>query len=412
MRDRMDKPKLRPLNAVPVKHDGQELICLYDTSGLSANQVLVNPQTFFILSRFDGEHTLDEIKLAYARRFGELLLGDRITRIVEELDEALLLESDRLRRHLAEQLEAYRQSGVRQPTHAGDGYPEDPDELREYVRSFFTMDGGPGIPEPPDEPRSITAIVAPHIDFARGARAYAHAYKALAESTPAETYIILGIAHQPTSTPYVATRNAFATPLGTVEVDTDLVELIEADYPGDLYADELVHVSEHSVELQVVMLKALFEDRPFRIVPLLAASFDPFLAGDASPADSPQVEGMARALKRALALDGKRVCLIAAVDLAHVGNQFGDSGELSATAREAIETEDRATLVTLERGEAKAFMASVRKDDSYRKICGVPSLYTTLCALDGTSSGRLLHYEQSFAPETQSVVSFAAMVFR
>ncbi len=406
----MDRPKLRPLNTVPVKHDGQELICLYDATGVSDKQVLVNAQTLFILSRFDGAHTLDEIKLAYTRRYGELLLGDRIARIVGQLDEALLLEGERLERHLAEQLDAYRRSGVRQPVHTEGGYPREADELRSYVRSFFAMEGGPGLPEPPKQPTPIAALVAPHIDFERGARGYAHAYRALAESAPAETYVILGIAHRPTSTPYVATRNAFATPLGTVEVDGGVLELIESEYPGDLYADELAHAAEHSVEFQVVMLQALFEDRPFRIVPLLAASFEPFVADGGTPAGLPEVEGMVRALRGALAGDRGRVCLIAAVDLAHVGNQFGDPGALPAAAREAVETEDRATLAAAARGDAEAFLASVEKDNGYRKICGVPALYTTLCAVGG-AGGRLLHYEQSFTPEIQSMVSFAAMVF-
>jgi len=406
----MDKPKLRPLTAVPVKQDGQELICLYDATGLVNKQVLVNPQTFFILSRFDGKHTLDEIKLAYTRRFGELLLGEKVDRIIAELDQALLLDSERLQRALAERLDAYRRSGVRHPVRPDD-YPEDPGQLEEYLRSFFTREGGPGVPEPPDEPVPMKALVTPHIDFERGARGYAHAYKALVESAPADTYIILGIAHQPTTGPYVATRNAFATPLGSVNVDTDVLSLIESAYPDDLYADELVQIFEHSVELQVVMLSVLLKDRPFRIVPLLASSFDSFIPDDSSPIGLPQVKAMVRALKRALALDDRRVCLIAAVDLAHVGNQFGDPGTVTEAVRVAIEAADRATLAALERGDADGFMASVRKDNASRKICGVPALYTTACALEG-ASGTLLHYEQAFTPEIQSVVSFAAMAFR
>jgi len=406
----MDKPKLRPLSAVPVEQDGQELICLYDATGLADKQVLVNPQTFFILSRFDGKHTVDEIKLAYTRRFGELLLGEKVDRIIEGLDEALLLESERLRRTLAERLDAYRRSGVRHPARADD-YPQDPSRFEEYVRSFFMVDGAPGLPEPPEERLPMRALVTPHIDFERGACGYAHAYKALAESAPADTYIILGIAHQPTTGPYVATHNAFATPLGPVEVDTDVLSLIESEYPADLYADELVHIFEHSVELQVVMLSVLLKGRPFRIVPLLASSFDSFIPDDSSPIQLPQVEAMVRALKRALALDDRRVCLIAAVDLAHVGNQFGDPGTVTEAVRVAIEAADRATLAALERGDADGFMASVRKDNGSRKICGVPALYTAACALEG-ASGTLLHYGQAFTPEIQSVVSFAAMAFR
>ena len=407
-----DKPKLRPLSAVPIERDGQELICLFDASGLSDRQVLVNAQTFFILSRFDGEHTLNEVALAYTRQFGELLLNDRVERIVRDLDEAMLLESDRFRRHLAERLATYRASGVREAVHAGESYPSDPDELRAHVRGLFTADGGPGLPEPSRQAAAITALVTPHIDFARGGRGYAYAYKALAEGAPADTYVIVGIAHQPSSTPYAATRNTFATPLGLVEVDGELLDMIESDYPGDLYADEGLHISEHSIELQVVMLKALCAKKPFKIVPLLAASLEQFLDIEAAPSTLPEVDAMARALRRALALEAKRVCLIAAVDLAHVGNQFGDPGRVTDAVRAAIESADREMLAVVERGDSDAFVASAGADGGRRKICGVPALYVTLRALDGAASGELLHYEQAYTPETESVVSFAAMAFR
>ncbi|MBN1917148.1 MAG: AmmeMemoRadiSam system protein B [Verrucomicrobia bacterium] len=404
------KPRLRPVNAVPVVQDGRELICVYDTTGVSGRQVLVSAQTFFILSRFDGEHTVDEIKLAYTRQFGELLLGERVQHIIEQLDEALLLESDRLRRYLAVQLDAYRRAGVRRAVHTGNSYPDDAEELRGLVQSFFTMDGGPGLPEPPRKRKPIRALVAPHIDFARGARGYAFTYKALAESAAADTYVVIGIAHQPSGTPFMATRNPFETPFGRVEIDAELLGRIEADYPGDLYADELLHVSEHSIEFQLVMLGALLGGKPFRIVPLLASSFEPFLEDGGSPADLPQVEAMVRTLRRAAQDKAGRICLIAAVDLAHVGNQFGDPGELTAAAREQIETADRESVAALERGDASAFFASVQKDAEERKVCGTPALYTMARAIEG-AKGRLLHYEQAFTPEIQSMVSFASMVF-
>jgi AmmeMemoRadiSam system protein B len=274
------------------------------------------------------------------------------------------------------------------------------------------MDGAPGPLELSAEAEPLKAIVSPHIDYDRGARAYAHAYKALAEAAPADTYVIIGIAHQPSSTPYAATRNAFSTPLGRVEVDAELLDTIEGEYPGDLYADEGLHIAEHSVELQVVMLQAVLEGRPFRIVPLLASSFDQFVEGDGAPARLAEVDGMVKGLKRVLNVDDRRVCLIAAADLAHVGHQFGDPGGLTSATCAVVETGDRASLAALERGDAAAFLDSIARDKEFRKVCGVPALYTMLLALDGAVTGRLLHYEQAVTPEIESMVSFAAMAFR
>ena len=87
-----DKPKLRPIKAIPFRSGGERLVCLRDSSGVSGKTVLLPPRAFMIASLFDGEHTLDEIRVEYAARFGEPVLAETILDVLRQLDAAQLIE--------------------------------------------------------------------------------------------------------------------------------------------------------------------------------------------------------------------------------------------------------------------------------------------------------------------------------
>ena len=88
-----DKPKLRPIKAIPFRSGGERLVCLRDSSGVSGKTVLLPPRAFMIAALFDGEHSLDEIRAEYAARFGEPILAETIQQVLRQLDEAKLLEA-------------------------------------------------------------------------------------------------------------------------------------------------------------------------------------------------------------------------------------------------------------------------------------------------------------------------------
>jgi hypothetical protein len=87
-----DKPKLKPIKAIPFRSGGEQLVCLRDGSGVSKKTVLLPPRAFMIASLFDGEHTLDEIRAEYAARFGEPILAETIQDVLRQLRQAGLIE--------------------------------------------------------------------------------------------------------------------------------------------------------------------------------------------------------------------------------------------------------------------------------------------------------------------------------
>ena len=74
----IEKPKLRNLNAFPVNANGKQMICLQDPLNFTENPVYVPETAFFIVSLFDGEHTVLDIQEKFMRKYNTLLMSDQI----------------------------------------------------------------------------------------------------------------------------------------------------------------------------------------------------------------------------------------------------------------------------------------------------------------------------------------------
>ena len=90
-----DRPRIMPLDVVPVQAGGQQGFLLRDPRGLATRGLMVAADVVSLVSQFDGAHTVREAQLSYMRRFGTLLASDRIEGLLEQLDEPLFLGSAR-----------------------------------------------------------------------------------------------------------------------------------------------------------------------------------------------------------------------------------------------------------------------------------------------------------------------------
>jgi AmmeMemoRadiSam system protein B len=397
-------PRLRALEAFPVEVDGRKLVCVHDPLGYAADSIVVAYPTFFLLTLLDGQRSMVDLQQAFAERFGSVLASEELRDLLATLDGHHYLDSPRFAARRAEIAAAFHAASVRPAAHAGRSYPDEPTALRAHLDGFFR-----GLPALPALGR-VAGIVAPHIDLRVGGRAYGHAYAALAASE-AERFVILGTAHYPGSTFFAATRKDFATPLGTVATDRELLDRVARRTAGDLYADELLHRTEHAVEFQVVMLQhALGGRRPFTVVPLLVTSFHAMIARGQSPHDDARVAEFLGALREALREDGRRTVVIAAVDFAHVGEKFGDHEGLAPALLAAAEAKDRRLIAALEAGDGEAFFRIVAEDGDRTRVCGLSAMYAFLAVVAG-ARGRLLHYERTHDDATRSSVSYASLAF-
>jgi hypothetical protein len=412
-----DRPHLRPIDAFPVQQDGKTLICLRDPQRLSPT-LAVSPATYFVLSHFDGRHSLVDVQESYCRQIGEILFSEDLKKLVDLLDCHFYLYGERyFERHRAI-LEEFRRISTRPAAHAGTVYKEDPSEFKAQIETYFQTPQGPGEPKLDFNGRTPRAIVAPHIDFHRGGPCYAWAYKELAEAPAAELYVLLGTSHYGGQKPFIATLKDFATPLGAVETDQEFVSELQRHYSGDLFADEYLHRTEHSLEFQVVFLKYLAhrraelseEERPFKIVPILVSSFHSMVQSQALPEKDPAIGDFLKALRDMMEKESRSVCLIAGVDLAHVGMQFGDQEAITPDFLKWVEEEDRQLIEKLEALDTEGFFHEIAKDQDRRRVCGFSPLYSLIHLLDG-DRGRCVKYSQAFTRETGSAVTFTSVIF-
>jgi len=414
-----DQPRLRPVEAFPVQQDGKTLIYLKDPANFAA-PLGISPVGYFVLAQFDGQHSFTDIQEAYSKQFGSLLMSEELASFVAVLDEHYYLDSPRFREHRNAVILEFRRQPTRGAAHVGGVYKSVPAELKKQLDGFFAEPDGPGLPVRARFTQTPSAIVAPHIDFHRGGPAYAWAYKALAESDGADLYILLGTSHCSGQMPYILTLKDFETPLGRVETDREFVQRLQAKCTEDFFADEYLHRGEHSLEFQVVFLKYIAQqraalrgepERPFKIVPILVSSFHTAVLEQVLPEKTPMVGKFLDALRELMSQEARQLCLVAGVDLAHVGRQFGDREPITKDFLKWVESEDRLLVERLSALDAPGFFREIAKDQDRRRICGFSPLYSLIHLLDGRR-GTQLKYSQAFTPETGSAVTFTSLVFR
>lgn len=407
----MDRPKLRNLEIFPVMLQGRRMLCLRDPLNFAAEPVFIPYNLLDIVQFFDGNHSILDIQVAYTRKHGGLLFSDNIRKLIAELDDKLMMDSERFQQY-REKVEAdFRDSPLRAATHAGGAYESEPEKLKAQLDEYFEPPKGPGLPDKEKQSNSLLAAMAPHIDLRRGGACFAYTYKQIAEESDADLFIILGVNHFWNDSFFIVTRKDFETPLGRLETDVEFVDSLAQHSNFDLFSGEFAHKQEHSIEFQVVFLQHLFGNgRGVKIVPILCSSFHKMIEEGISPSDVPEVSDFIQALRETIAQSGRRVCLIAGVDLSHVGRRFGDQNMLSPGFLKIIETEDLEVLKNVEAVDAEGFYRSIQKKNDRFKICGLPSIYTMLNLLEG-ANGKLLKYEQSVENDTQSVVSYASVCF-
>src|SRR5712692_11732571 len=162
-----DRPHLRPVEAFPLEQDGKTLICLRDPERISS-PLAISPATYFILSHFDGQHSLLDIQEAYCRGTGEIFSSEDLKEIIGFLGNQLYLYSARYFERQQQILDEFRQLTTRPGIHAGTVYKQDPAAFKAQIDRYFQPPQGPGQPKLDSNGRTPRAIVVPHIDFHRG----------------------------------------------------------------------------------------------------------------------------------------------------------------------------------------------------------------------------------------------------
>jgi AmmeMemoRadiSam system protein B len=275
---------------------------------------------------------------------------------------------------------------VRRPIYAGSFYAADPAALRKQIEACFTHRLGPQrTPTISDGPRELKGLICPHAGYIYSGPIAAHAYHRLATDGKPDVVVILGPNHTGKGSGLAAyTHGAWRTPLGQVQVNTEIADQI-LKRAGILDEDESAHLQEHSIEVQLPFLQYLYNgDFSFVPIAFLMQDFESSFEVGQAIAD---------------VLTGKNALVIASTDMTHY--------EPHAVA----EVKDLKALKSVENLDEQGFWSAITHNNI--TACGVGPVVALIAAsrLLGARKGINLCYKTSghITGDYSAVVGYASV---
>lgn len=278
---------------------------------------------------------------------------------------------------------------IRPPAVAGTFYPRDATALREALSAAYASPLGPGATPAVSSPaREVFGIISPHAGYVYSAQGAAWSFAQLADTARPEAVVLLGVNHRAIGASIALSEaDGWATPLGVSPIARQLGDRLRELDPA-VVIDERAHRQEHSLEVQLPFIQALYGD--IAILPISLAS--PALTS---------VSSLGTALGT-LAKES-RLLFVASTDFSHY------------IAQREAEERDQLALSEIARVNPEGLVAIVQRLGI--TMCGVLPVTTLLVAARhaGIVSATVLHYHTSgdVTGDHREVVGYgAAVIYR
>lgn len=385
------RPHLRPIQPIPVAKDGKQFIALRDPAMLSPQTMVVPPTVMQIVQLFRGDRPIDQIATQVGgdvQQFIELAKG---------LDGLGLLWGPTFEQ-LEEQAQARLKASGAFPANACLALGNDEAACRRNLDAYFQQTEDPELEGTP------IGVVAPHLDYERGWPNYAAAYYGLRSAPKPDRVVVLGTNHFGMGDGVVLTEYGFDTPLGRCPADAQVVEKVVNNLGRPVIIDQLDHLAEHSIQLQMPWLQYCFGN-----VPIVAALIpDPLAPMIADDGQRTRAEEFVDALKDALASAGGSTFYVASSDLSHVGPQFGEPRAVDDQRRFDVERHDREMIGKFMTGDAQEFLGAMKWNKNPTRWCSIGNMAAIL-DLAQPQNVELIDYRQAYDEQGMVMVTSAAL---
>ncbi|HHT9117721.1 MAG TPA: AmmeMemoRadiSam system protein B [Candidatus Hypogeohydataceae bacterium YC38] len=248
--------------------------------------------------------------------------------------------------------------------------------------------------------KAIVAGIVPHAGWMYSGDTAAAVFASI-KSRP-DVFLLFGSVHiSGISSPAIMTEGSWETPLGEVEVDSDLARGFLKVAGGLVVENTEGHLMEHSIEVQVPFIQHLFPEA--KIVPIMV----------------PPIREACSLGKRAAEFikgQGREVMTLGTSDLTHYGYRYGlhtmGSGK---KALEWVKNINDKRIIDLCLSMAQEEI--VPEATINYNACGPGALAATVSYARtlGVERGELLHYTTSYdvepVGEPSDFVGYAAMIF-
>ncbi|TEU04540.1 MAG: AmmeMemoRadiSam system protein B [Candidatus Aminicenantes bacterium] len=185
----------------------------------------------------------------------------------------------------------------RKPAVGGSFYPGREDALKEMVA---------GMVDPESEKEKAVCVVSPHAGFEYSGPVAGAVFSSV--ELP-DKFVILGPSHRPIqSRVAIMKEGVWETPLGNVKVESSLAELIMS-HSQLIEEDEIAHVHEHSLEVQLPFIQYFKQD--VTIVPVCLSYHISF----------EELEDLGKSIARGIKDFDQDVLIVASTDMSHYVDQ-------------------------------------------------------------------------------------------
>jgi MEMO1 family protein len=190
-------------------------------------------------------------------------------------------------------------SDIRPSPIAGKWYPNHPDLLAQNVDGYLTSARLPSLTG------EVIAVVAPHAGYRFSGPIAGHAFAAVRSQQPDLAAVITPMHHPHPARLLTSGHQAYATPLGVVEIDRQAVSELDEDLEKALGfgLTPVWEDPEHSLEIELPFLQRTLP-AGFRLLPVMLR--------DQTPPTARQL-----GLSLARVLRSRRALLVASTDLSH-----------------------------------------------------------------------------------------------
>ena len=266
---------------------------------------------------------------------------------------------------------------IRNPVVAGQFYPGTSSQLRAMIEALV---------DEKSVKEEIIGLVSPHAGYIYSGSV---AGATISRIEFKDTFIIMGPNHTGMGKPFsIMTEGTWATPLGEVEIDSELGKKI-LTISSHLEEDQVAHLREHSIEVQLPFLQYFKKD--IKIVPIIFA----YSAGSVYKEIGQEI---AQAVKEL----NKEVIIIASSDMTHYESQ------------EAAQRKDNQAIEAILALDEDELLRRV--EELNISMCGYAPVISLIAAAKelGAAGAELVRYQTSgdTSGDYSSVVGYAGILIK
>jgi predicted class III extradiol MEMO1 family dioxygenase len=264
-------------------------------------------------------------------------------------------------------------------------------------------------------------IIAPHLDYVRGWMNYAHIYGRMRVVDRPDRVIILGTNHFGMSTGVCGCDKGYETPLGTCQLDAQLLEslgnALGQEESQKMLANRFDHENEHSIELHIPWIQHVFGKDDAGNYPKVFAALihDPTVNnGESYDGNGLALDPFVEALKSAIDTVGGKTLIVSSADLSHVGPAFGDQQSLAGEEEQAVQfrskvaSHDQEMLKLIAEKKIDDLIGNMAWQQNPTRWCSIGNISAMMRTIN-PSQVDILNYAATMDPQGTAFVSSASV---